>query len=417
MTARLKCLSCGEAIPLAEHYDCPACGGELDVQYDHDRIRDDGAFARHWRQAAPVAERFAELMPLSRPQRAVTLGEGNTPLVRSYNLAKRLGLSNLYFKLEGANPTGSFKDRQVATAISMAREFGRDRFATVSSGNVGNALSAYAARLGAEANVWITLETADSKRQQIEIYGAQIFELPSPVGEGGPDAYFGAVKGLKAFCLPLGLAPMVSARSVNPYMVEGAKAISYEIAATLGRAPDELFVPVGGGGLAGGLYKGFADLASIGLTTGQPKIRGAQRIAYFAPVDDIDNPKYQTGYYIPLDGHWAWEAIQASTGTLQHMPDADIRAAQAILAQQEGLFAEPHGAYATAALIEAADAGKLDKDALIVCVISGFGLKDMAAAAEIVEQYGTRKPIRVGSLADSAAAFAEQPAFRRESNG
>lgn len=401
MTARLYCLSCHASFAAVEHFTCPACGGELDVRYDHARIREDGAFAKAWRVAAPMAERFAAFMPLAAPQAAASLGEGNTPLVRSHNIARRLGLERLYFKLEGANPTGSFKDRQVAIAISKARELGRKRFATVSSGNVGNALGAYAAHVGGSADVWVSEETAAAKRQQIEIYGAQLYLLPSPQAAGGPGPYFSALKGLPAFCAAHGLVPMISARPVNPYMVEGAKAIAYEIAATLGRSPDVVFTPVGGGGLVGGIFKGFDDLVRIGLVEAMPELRGGQRGAYFAPVDRMDEPQYQTGYYLPLDGHWAWESIQASGGTLQVMADEAIREAQALLALEEGIFAEPHGAYAMAALAEAAGRGDLDRAALTVCVISGFGLKDMAAASAIVAKHG-KAPLRVPTLEASA---------------
>jgi threonine synthase len=197
---------------------------------------------------------------------------------------------------------------------------------------------------------------------------------------------------------------MISARPINPYMVEGAKAIAYEIAATLGRSPDVVFTPVGGGGLAGGIYKGFADLVSVELAQAVPQMRGGQRQAYFAPVDRMDEPQYQTGYYLPLDGHWAWQSIVASGGTLQLMQDAAIRAAQAALAMEEGIFAEPHGAYAMAALIEAAAKDEIDRDALTVCVISGFGLKDMAAAGEIIAAQG-KPPIRVASLGASDELF------------
>lgn len=404
MTAHLHCLTCGAQFAAAEHYSCPDCGGELDLRYDHARIRDDATFERDWRVPAPMAQRFAAVLPLSSPEMAVTLGEGNTPLVRSHNLARRLGLRHLYFKLEGANPTGSFKDRQVAIAISKARELGRNRFATVSSGNVGNALAAYAAHIGAAADVWVSEETAEAKRQQIEIYGAQLYLLPSPQAADGPGPYFSALKGLPAFCACHGLVPMVSARPINPYMVEGAKAIAYEIAATLGRNPDVVFSPVGGGGLIGGIYKGFADLVSIGLVETIPRLRGGQRRAYFAPIDRMDEPEYRTGYYLPLDGHWAWQSIVASGGTLQLMSDPAIRAAQAALAIEEGIFAEPHGAYAMAALIEAATNGQIDREALTVCVISGFGLKDMTAAREIIAAHG-KPPVQVASLGDSHELF------------
>lgn len=409
MTARLTCLGCGERFAPIEYYNCPACGGELDVQYDHERVADRGDFARSWRQPTPVAQRFAALFPLEHPEAAVSLGEGNTPLVRSHQLARRLGLKHLYFKLEGSNPTGSFKDRQVAIALAKALELGRRRFATVSSGNVGNALAAYAAHSGTRADIFVSYETAEAKRQQIEIYGARLFVLPSPQDDGGPGPYYGALKGLPAFCAAHGLTPMVSARPVNPYMVEGAKAIAYEIAATLGRSPDVVFVPVGGGGLVGGLHKGFGDLVALGLDDAVPQLRGGQRRAYFAPVDRMDEPQYQSGYYLPLDGHWAWESICQSGGTLNSLPDDAIRAAQGELARSEGLFAEPHGAYGVAALIAAANAGTVDPNALTVCVISGFGLKDMAAASDIIAADRSRRLHPVASLDAATPYFAEEP--------
>jgi threonine synthase len=404
MTARLTCLSCGADFAPVQHYACPECGGELDVRYDHARIREDGTFARHWRAPGQVTERFAAFMPLASPDAAATLGEGNTPLVRSHNISRRLGIRNLYFKLESVNPTGSFKDRQVAVAISKARELGCKRFATVSSGNVGNALAAYAAHIKGTADVWVSEETAEAKRQQIEIYGARLYILPSPRDKEGPGPYFSALKGFPDFCACHGLAPMISARPINPYMVEGAKAIAYETVATLGRSPDVVFTPVGGGGLVGGLHKGFADLVAIGLADAMPRLRGGQRQAYFAPVDRMDEPQFQKGYYLPLDGHWAWESIKVSGGTLQLMPDDEIRAAQAALAMEEGIFSEPHGAYAMAALAAAAAQDKIDRDALTVCVISGFGLKDMSAAGEIIAAHG-QPPVRVASLGASHKLF------------
>ena len=143
MTAnpRLRCLTCTALFPAVEHYACPECGGELDVTYDLGRIRAEGSFAQSWAHPGPIARRFAALLPLAHPGHAITLGEGQTPLIRSTRLGARLGLRQLYFKLEGSNPTGSFKDRQMAIGLSKAREWGAGRFATVSSGNVGVALS------------------------------------------------------------------------------------------------------------------------------------------------------------------------------------------------------------------------------------------------------------------------------------
>jgi threonine synthase len=400
MYASLRCIACDHAFPADEHYRCARCGGELDVQYDLDRLRADRAFHDSWTTHAPIASCFAPLLPLANPAAAISIGEGHTPLIRSHRLAARLGLRDLYFKLESNNPTGSFKDRQVAIGLSKALEWGRTRFATVSSGNVGVALSAYAARAGARAYVWVSHETPAAKLRQIQAYGAQLFILPSPA-ERGPDAYFGAIRDLGAWCLPNGLVPMASARPVNPYMVEGGKTVAYEIALALGRAPDLLVTPAGGGGLVGGVFKGFRELHALGLAGLPPVLLAAQRQAYFAPIDDIDNPRYRTGYYIPLDGRWAWESILHSHGTLRHVGDDAIRAAQLLLAELEGIFAEPHGAYAAAALVAAARDRALDPDALTVCIISGHGLNDMEAAEAMIAGTTCPAPMEVASLEES----------------
>jgi threonine synthase len=202
------------------------------------------------------------------------------------------------------------------------------------------------------------------------------------------------------------MVPMISARPVNPYMVEGAKLIACEIAAELGRAPDVLMAPVGGGGLVGGLWKGSTELAAIGVVCGTPVIHGVQKGAYFAPIDRQHEQEWQSErFYRPLDGDWAWSSIQASGGTLRRVEDPEIRAAQAILAQEEGIFVEPHGAYVIAGLLAATEAGALDRDALTVCVLTGAGLKDMKAATEMIERHGRPRAVAVDSLAASDIYF------------
>lgn len=402
MRPQLECLGCGTRHPPLELYRCPACGGELNVVYDLEKIRANGIFACDWKKTAPALRRFRSLLPLENADDAITLGEGDTPLIRSRRLAKRLGLNHLHFKLEGSNPTGSFKDRQVSVGLSKAREFGRSRFAAVSSGNVGVALSAYAARAGAQALIWISGETALAKRRQIEVFGATLFLLPKPA-QGDAGAYAAAAAGLADFCERHGMAPMTTARSVNPYMVEGAKTIAYEIAAGIG-APDILFAPAGGGGLLGGLWKGFCELRALGLVDSAPALHAAQRQAYFVPIDALDDPAFNNPrYYRPLDGEWAWRAICDSGGRLAHVTDKETRAAQGILAEEEGIFAEPHGAYAAAALIRAADKDALDARANIVCIVSGAGLKDMQAADEIVA--ARDRPAREVASLEASAAF------------
>ncbi len=390
-------------MPLTEQYSCPECAGELKLQYEHAAIRQQGEFARKWRTPADIFARFGALLPLPSASSAISLGEGNTPLVRASNLESRLGACELYFKLECCNPTGSFKDRQVSVGISVAMHFGRRRFAVTSSGNVGNSLAAYAARSGTSAYVWVSQNTPVPKRQQIDVYGSRVFEIEA----GSPDAtddfdnpYEVAVRELPALCKEYGLVPMTSARSVNPFMVEGAKTIAYEICADLGCCPDVVAAPVGGGGLVGGLSEGFFDLREIGLIDRVPRIVAGQPQDYFVGIDvagQIDCKGVR-----PLDADWANEAIGDSGGHLHRLTRSQILAAQADLAGKEGIFAEPRGAYALAALDSESEAGRIRKGTVVVVIVSGTGLKDMAAAADFAARHNLACSSKVSSIWDSA---------------
>ena len=396
----MECADCGQVLPLAEHYACPECYGELKLRYDHESIRSRGEFARRWLEHGNIFTRFSELLPLSNPSAVVSMGEGGTPLIRARNLARRLGIRDLFLKLECCNPTGSFKDRQVSVGISVARQFGRTIFAAISSGNVGNALAAFAARSGTRAYVWVSTNAEESKRLQIGVYGPHVFEIEtSPMGNAYDNAYEKAVRAFPIYCNWHKLVPMTSARSVNPFMVEGGKTIAYEISADLGRSPDLVAVPVGGGGLAGGLSEGFLDLYKIGLIDMVPRLLAGQPSEYFASIDQVDDPRC-TGAR-PLDAKWAASAIRNSDGALHRVSRKEILAAQTELAEREGIFAEPRGAYALAALTAEADARKLNRNSVAVAIVSGAGLKDMGAAALLQAQRRSHSPQRISSIWDS----------------
>ena len=399
-TSWLTCTQCGARHELQPMFVCEICGGQLSVTFDLAAAR--GRFDEEWQRGGGMWDRFGSVLPPLKRDDIVSLGEGSTPLVRSERIARELGLKNLYFKIESSNPTGSFKDRQMSVAISMGRSWGRTRYATVSSGNVGNALSAYSAKAGFEAYVWVADDTAESKRLQISVYGAQLFLTPAP-GEGTMKDYFKLYTGLQQFCIDRGIVPMISARPVNPFMVEGTKTISFEVTSTLGAVPDDIFCCVGGGGLLGGVHKGFDELMSLGKSQSMPRIHGGQRIdKRYAPIDRMTEEPYRSGdYYLPLDGEWAWKSIRTTNGSLHALDGVEITHAQAKLARQEGIFAEPQGAYAAAALIRAANDKMIDPDATVVCVITGIGLKDMGAAARFGEHVPDVPPIRVESLNDA----------------
>lgn len=391
MTETLRCVTCGRSYPGGLRYRCDGCGGELEVVYDYARAA--AEFARTWTGSGNIWDRFKPVLPAVGDDSVVTLGEGSTPLVHSRRLAARLGLDRLYLKLEYESPTGSFKDRQVSIAISKALDEGKTEFATVSSGNVGVALSAYCARAGCDAEVWVSVDTAESKRLQISMYGAQVKLLP-PSGED-ISRYFAVYTSMQQYALTHGKVPMVSARPVNPYMVEGAKTIAFEIAATLGSPPDQVFCCVGGGGLLGGVYKGFDELRALGLTQRVPRISGGQVIdRMHAPIPRLDEEPYRSGnYYRPLDGAWAWRSIRASGGKWIGVNTAEVYAAQQQLALDEGIFAEPQGAYAVAALSKACAGAEIAAGDTVVCTITGSGLKDMQSATRFQENPRYRAPV------------------------
>ncbi len=376
----------GERHPLGPTFISPA-GNELSVTFDLPAAAD--RFAASWKGTGSIWDRFGAVLAPADQSHIVSMQEGNTPLVRSGRIAEQLGLKNLFFKLESSNPTGSFKDRQMTAAMSMGRLWGRKRYATISSGNVGNALSAYCAKVGAEAYVWVANDTAEGKRRQISVYGSHLFLFP-PMQPGAVQPFLQMYRDFLSYCVARDVVPMISARPMNPFMVEGTKTMSFEVAATLGGAPDEVFSPIGGGGLVGGLHKGFAELIGLGQETRLPRINGVQRAdPLYTPVEHISDPQYRQGnHFVPLDGKWARESIVASKGVAMSATAAEIGEAQAWLANLEGIFSEPAGAFGLAGLMAAARAGQLDRDATIVCVITGMGLKDLASA----EQFATFFP-------------------------
>jgi threonine synthase len=389
----------GERLPLGPVFISPA-GNQLSVTFDLDAAAK--PFAASWKQRGSIWERFgAVLTPFDQSQ-VVSMDEGNTPLVRSSRIAERLGLRNLFFKLESCNPTGSFKDRQMTAAMSMGQQWGRTRYATISSGNVGNALSAYCARQGHEAYVWVANDTAEGKRRQISVYGAHLFLFP-PMRPGAVAPFLEMYRDFLAYCTDREVVPMISARPMNPFMVEGTKTMSFEIAATLGGAPDEIYSPIGGGGLVGGLHKGFAELVGLGQERRLPRLNGVQRAdPLYAPIEAMDDPQYHQGnHFLPLDGKWAHESIADSKGRVLSASAAEIREAQAWLANLEGIFAEPSGAFALAGLIAAARRNEVDPEASVVCIITGMGLKDLASAEKFAEHFPLHPARPVAGLRDA----------------
>jgi threonine synthase len=306
---------------------------------------------------ASLIERYRARLPVTEATPVVSLGEGSTPLVQSRRLGEELDVE-LYFKWEGANPTGSFKDRGMTVAVSRALEEGASVVVCASTGNTAASAAAYAARAGLEALV-LQPEgaVASAKLAQASALGARVLEV-----RGGFDAGLTAARALAE----RGTAVLVN--SLNPDRLEGQKTAAFEIVDELGAAPDVLALPFGGGGNLCAYWRGFAEAAA-----GAPRIvagEATERATTVASAIRISSPAHAAG---------AGEALGASSGAAVSLEDDAILEAWRELAHEEGIFCEPASAAGLAALSRT----QLEPGSRVVCVVTGHGLKDADTAARL----------------------------------
>ncbi|HKV30542.1 MAG TPA: threonine synthase [Candidatus Dormibacteraeota bacterium] len=321
---------------------------------------------------AGIIERYAAYLPVTPSTPRITLGEGSTPLVRSSRIGPAIGLDQLYFKCEGLNPSGSFKDRGMALATARAIEAGSRTLMCASTGNTSASASAYAARFGLRAVVVVPAGgVAAGKLAQALAYGAIIVTV-----KGSFDRALTLVRKLAD-------EPTVTlVNSVNPYRIEGQKTAAFEIIEQLGRPPAQLFIPVGNAGNITAYWRGFRELAGRS-TASLPTLHGAQAKGAAPLVRGRPVARPQTvASAIRIGNPASWSAAIAardeSGGTIEAVSDDEIIAAQRRLAREEGLLVEPASAAAVALLLKRAPAGTLG-DEPVVCVLTGHGLKDPQA--------------------------------------
>jgi threonine synthase len=320
-----------------------------------------------------LAERYGRFLPVTDATPALTLGEGFTPLVAAPRLGGRIGVPNLHLKLEGLNPTGSFKDRGMVVAVSKAIEAGAGTIICASTGNTSASAAAYGAAAGIEVAVVLPKGAiAIGKLLQALIAGARVVAI-----DGNFDAALAVVRGMTEE--PDSRATLVN--SVNPFRIEGQKTAAFEVCDDLGRAPDVLAIPVGNAGNITAYWKGFREYAAAGLVAGTPRMLGFQA-AGAAPIvagHPIENPEtIATAIRIGSPATWAGAvaARDESGGAIDAVTDEEILAAYRALAEHEGVFCEPASAASVAGVTKLAAADSLDRDALVVCVLTGSGLKD-----------------------------------------
>lgn len=316
---------------------------------------------------------YKELLPVTEKTPLLTLQEGNTPLVHLSNLSKELGIE-LHAKIEGANPTGSFKDRGMVMAVAKAVEEGSTSIICASTGNTSAAAAAYAAKAGIRAIIVIPSgKVALGKLAQAKMYGAEIVEI-----EGNFDEALNMVRRVSE------TSPVTLVNSVNPYRIEGQKTAAFEVCDQLGSAPDILAIPVGNAGNITAYWKGFKEYNEQ-KQTGLPKMFGfeAEGAAAIVKGEPIAAPEtVATAIRIgnPASWNFAENARDESGGLIHSVTDEEILEAFKLITSREGIFAEPASCASIAGVIQQVKAGKIAKGSKVVAVLTGNGLKDPETA-------------------------------------
>ncbi|MHB8459330.1 MAG: threonine synthase [Candidatus Limnocylindrales bacterium] len=328
-----------------------------------------------------LVERYRRFLPVTDATPALTLGEGGTPLVQLHRLGAELGLERLHVKVEGQNPTGSFKDRGMVVAVAKALEAGARAIICASTGNTSASAAAYGAAAGLEVVVVLPKgQIALGKLLQALVAGARVVAI-----DGNFDEALTAVRTLAE----QDAHPITLVNSVNPYRLEGQKTAAFEVCDDLGRAPDVLAIPVGNAGNISAYWAGFRAYREAGIVAAVPRMFGFQA-AGAAPIvagHPIERPEtIATAIRIGNPASWtkATAARDESGGLIEAVTDEEILAAYRDLVRTEGVFCEPSSAASVAGIAKLARAGRLDRDALIVCVLTGNGLKDPHTAESIV---------------------------------
>lgn len=321
-----------------------------------------------------IIREYQELLPFDAADRVVTLGEGGTPLVHAAGISSEVG-AEVFVKVEGMNPTGSFKDRGMTSAITQVVKDGDHTVVCASTGNTSASAAAYAAHAGLRCVVMIPQgKIAAGKMAQAIMHGADLVQV-----DGNFDECLDIVRDLSE------KYPIALVNSVNPYRLQGQKTAAFEIVDQLGDAPDIHMLPVGNAGNISAYWMGFKEYADAGVATRRPKIWGVQAAgaAPFVIGHPIKDPEtIATAIRIGKPASWdlAIAARDESGGWIRAVSDEAILAAQARLADEVGVFVEPASAAPIAGLLAAAALGEVPRGATITCTVTGNGLKDTKTA-------------------------------------
>jgi threonine synthase len=325
-----------------------------------------------------LLQTYKQYLPVNENTPMLTLQEGNTPLIRAEKLSDELQL-DVYFKYEGLNPTGSFKDRGMVMAVAKAMEEGSRTIMCASTGNTSAAAAAYAARGNLNCIVLIPNNNiALGKLAQAIIYGAKVIAI-----EGNFDRALEIVREITA------KHPITLVNSVNPYRIEGQKTAAFEVCDQLGHAPDFLAIPVGNAGNITAYWKGFKEYKEHGKSSSLPKMigfeaEGAMAIVKGEPIRDPETVATAIRIGNPASWQGAVGAARESGGQINYVTDEEILHAYRTIAAKEGVFAEPASAASIAGVFKLHKEGYFSKGQSVVCVLTGHGLKDPNIAIKSV---------------------------------
>jgi threonine synthase len=392
--AGYRCGVCGQEFsPDKIRYRCDSCNGPLLVTYDYaslaKKVTAESLAARR-----PGVWKYRELLPVSPSTEPVSLGEGATPMHKAKTLASSIGISDLFLKDEGRNPTGAFKDRGSTVGMTVAVERGVRTVGTVSHGNMGTSVAAYAARAGRTCYIIAPKNIVSARLLYLSVYGAKVIQVVGRYDSMHDESLKIAEKHGVLFI-----------NCDNPFRTEGQKTLAFEIVEDLGwDFPAWIVAPASSGGLVSALYKGFFELKELGIVPGVPRIavtqpEDAQPIvsAFEKDAETIEPMKHESNSIVrslgnpyPPSGNRVLRLLRELDGTAIAVPDEETTAAQRDLARMEGILAEPAGAIALAGLRRLIKLGKVNKAKKVVLIVSGFGFKDPGDADKLID-----KPVTV----------------------
>jgi len=409
----LRCRACGATVPIGPSHACDECFGPLEVAYDYAEIGRRVSRARI-EAGPPSIWRYRDLLPLEDELEPITLGEGFSPLIHARNLGAELGLRHLYLKNDTQNPTNSFKDRVVSVAASWARGHGFETIACASTGNLANAVAAYAAHAGMRAVIIIPADLEAAKISTTAVFRPTLVRVNGTYDDANRLGSELVDEVPWAFCNI----------NVRPFYSEGSKTLTYETVEQLGwRLPDEIVIPIASGSQFVKAGKAIRELVDLGLVAEPTRTRltGAQADGC-APVADAftkggpvtpvrhpDTVARSLAIGSPSDGEDVIRAAHASGGVVASVSDEEILDSVELLARSEGIFAETAGGVTVAVLRRLAAAGRWQGGETVVAYITGHGLK----TAEALEgRHVLDEPI-----APSLRAFAERYRAAMEETG